>query len=384
MKVKSDISNGKVGIYIHIPFCRQKCLYCDFCSFSLSSCSKDAIDLYITGLQKEIERNADKYKGRKADTVYFGGGTPTLLSVGHFKDIMDSLGRIFNISPDSEITVECNPATVDARYFAELHSLGINRVSIGVQSANQNELSALGRIHTFDDAVRTVHDAEKAGFSNISADIMFGIPEQTEKSFLFTLESICKLGIPHISAYGLKVENGTPFAENYSSLVLPDEDSEYNMYETAVKILSQYGIERYEISNFAKKGYESRHNLKYWQYYDYIGFGVSAHSFVDGIRYSNSRDIKAYTDGLDIRDSYERIEKHAAENEYVMLGMRLSDGINTSIFEKRFGESFDSRFGSALSPFVKSGHVIYKNGVCRFEDTGFYVSNYILSSILDI
>ena len=382
MKVKSDKANGKSGIYIHIPFCRQKCLYCDFCSFPVASA--ESIASYVSALVDEIERNAEKYRRRAVDTVYFGGGTPTLLTPKQFEAILTSLGGVFDISHDSEITVECNPATANEQYFAELRSLGINRVSIGVQSANQNELSALGRIHSFGDAVKTVEDAKKAGFSNVSADIMFGIPEQTEESFLFTLESICKLDIPHISAYGLKIESGTPFAKNHKSLVLPDEDSEYNMYETAVKLLSQHGIERYEISNFAKKGYASRHNLKYWQYYDYIGFGVSAHSFVDGIRYSNSRDIKAYVNGLDIRDSFERIDNRAAENEYVMLGMRLSDGIDTTIFEKRFGESFESKFGPALSPFVKSGHVIFENGICRFSNTGFYVSNYILSSILDI
>lgn len=379
---KSADGTGTLGLYIHIPFCRQKCLYCDFCSSP--DYTEETVDGYVSSLIREAEKYSETFRRRETDTVYFGGGTPTLLPIRQFDRLMCALHKSFNILPSAEITAECNPATVDYSYLSSLRSLGINRLSIGVQSANDNELRALGRIHTFSDAKRTFDDAHRSGFENLSADVMFGIPEQTESSFADTLSKICQLGVKHVSAYGLKIEDGTPFAKMRDFLVLPDEDSEYNMYVCAAEILASHGIQRYEISNFSKKGYESRHNLKYWKYNDYLGLGVAAHSFLDGIRFSNSKDIAAYIKGADICDSYSEISKKDAENEYIMLGMRLADGIDAKLFYERFGVDFESAFGNELRQFTESGHIISRDGRYFFSDKGIYVSNYILSSLLDL
>ncbi len=337
---------------------------------------------YVEALCKDIEDRARLCREHIADTVYFGGGTPTLLTVAQFEKIFCTLRKSFAISPDAEITVECNPRTADREKFAALRALGVNRLSIGMQSANDIELRALGRVHTAADFFEAFSDARAAGFDNISADIMFGIPEQTEESFKKTLKTLVALGPEHISAYGLILEEGTPFFANREKLVLPSEDSEYNMYTEAVGFLAQNGYEKYEISNFSKIGRESRHNLKYWHRDEYIGLGVSAHSFLYEKRSFAPADFDAYVRGQ-FEKGCEEISENDAIAEYVMLAMRTTRGVEENVFFDRFGKNFDDVFGDRLKPYRDGGFVVREDGRCAFTDNGSYVSNQILADILD-
>ncbi len=366
-----------LGIYVHIPFCLKKCLYCDFCSFV--GTSEAVRDAYTDAVCRHISEYRERCADHTVDTVYFGGGTPTLLSVGQFSRIMGAVRDAFDVAKDAEITTECNPATADLEKLRALRALGFDRISLGVQSANDGELAALGRVHTFADAHTAVLDARAAGFENISVDLMFGIPHQTRESFRHTLDEVLSLSPDHVSAYGLIIEDGTPFSANFEKLVLPDEDSEYNMYIDARRSFESRGLSRYEISNFAANGRRSRHNMKYWHCDEYLGFGCSGYSFFGGERFSAPRELDTYIAGTFTSGQKETV---APLDEFVMLGMRMTDGIDESEFLRRFGVSFDSRYGKALEPFVRDGFVIRRDGVTRFSDEGFYVSNAVLSEIL--
>ena len=371
----------KLGIYLHIPFCVQKCLYCDFCSFP--RCDGETVSRYVSALCQDIDRWGDRCHGRVVDTVYFGGGTPTLLPIAEFKRIISSINKNFSLTEDCEISCECNPATASFDYFVALRTAGVNRLSIGLQSTDAEELRALGRIHSFEDFKSTFADARRAGFENISLDLMYGIPRQTLDSFERTLREAVALTPEHISAYGLKVEEGTPFGRMGESLILPDEDEEFEMYMLCSEYLGKMGYTKYEISNFSRKGHESRHNLRYWRSEDYIGLGVSAHSYFDGVRFANSRDIEGYVCGRDIVSERSEIGSDEQMTEYVMLRMRLAEGVNLVNFEERFGVGFNDIYGERFSRYIDSGYVIKKDGKIAFSDRGFFLSNYILSDILD-
>ena len=371
----------KLGIYLHIPFCVQKCLYCDFCSFPRAE--RELMSSYADALCRDIQGYGERCGEYSVDTVYFGGGTPTLLPIKEFEKIMKSLTDSFKIEKKAEISSECNPATADGDYLRALRDIGLNRLSIGLQSANENELRALGRIHTYRDFLETYESARAAGFENISADLMYGIPEQTLSSFEHTLSELVSLAPEHISAYGLKVEEETPFGKMKNTLVLPDEDIEYEMYMRCTNYLCENGYDKYEISNFSRMGYESRHNIKYWKGDDYLGFGVSAHSYFEGERFANSRDIKGYISGIDICGERQRICDDERMTEYVMLHMRMAAGVEYSDFERSFGVDFESVYGDKLERYVRSGHVIKNRERTAFSDKGFFVSNFILSDILE-
>lgn len=368
-----------LGVYIHIPFCIKKCNYCDFCSFAGQG---DAMfEAYTDELCRRMRVFSKKYGKRNADTVYFGGGTPTLLPLACFDRLMTTLKECFEIETDAEITVECNPASIDEQGLRQLRALGTNRISIGLQSANEKELELLGRPHSFVDFCVAFESARRVGFDNISLDIMYGIPEQTLESFEQTLNEACALSPEHISAYGLKIEEGTAFARNRETLILPDEDIEYQMYCLCNEILSRHGYNRYEISNFAKVGRESRHNLKYWLLEDYIGFGVAAHSCFSGERFGNSRDIKAFLAGEDIVEERTLISSDEQATEYVMLGLRLDRGIDLLDYERRFGRAFENDFRE-IDAFLKGGFMTKDNGRIAFTTKGFFVSNTILAQML--
>ncbi len=370
----------KLGIYIHVPFCLKKCGYCDFCSYVGVG---DAVrDGYVSVLCSQIGAAHETAHGYTVDTVYFGGGTPTLLTVGQFERIFGALYGTFDVAPDAEITSECNPATADLGYFRDLRRLGVNRLSIGVQSTDERELRALGRIHSREDAFRAFSDAQAAGFDSLSADLMFGIPGQTRESFSSTLDDIISTGPGHVSAYGLILEPGTEFYKNRKDLALPDEDTEYTMYTDAVERLAERGLRRYEISNFALPGRESRHNLKYWRREEYLGFGAAAHSFLGDRRFFAPPSLEAYMSGR-FEDGSERISGHDAACEFVMLGMRLSDGISESELKARFGVSLDELCHGKLDAYTAAGLVVRGGDRCAFSDAGFYVSNTVLSDILD-
>ncbi len=378
MKTKAD--KKKLGLYLHVPFCVQKCLYCDFCSFAGA---KEQMGAYVDRLCRDIKEYSNRCNSYEVDTVYFGGGTPTLLPIAELNRIMESIFKYYSVSDSAEISCECNPATADLDYFKEMRKFGINRLSIGLQSVHDSELKALGRIHTYSDFLSTYNDARSAGFDNVSADLMYGIPNQTYESFGETLGALVSLAPEHISAYGLKIEDGTPFGKMKNELILPDEDTEYDMYMLLSNYLSENGYAKYEISNFSHKNRESRHNIKYWMGDDYIGLGVAAHSYFEGERFANSRNFAYYIDNKDITESKIKISDSEKLTEFVMLRMRLAGGVSRAEFFDRFEVSFDNIYRDSFKKYIDGGFVVDNGDNIFFVDKGFFVSNYILSDLLD-
>jgi putative oxygen-independent coproporphyrinogen III oxidase len=378
--------NKTLGLYLHIPFCRSKCAYCDFYSVTDDELAQRYADALILHMEDYREAARSFY----IDTLYMGGGTPTSLPKKMLLDIIDGIYGNFNVLQTAEFTVECNPATADRPLLSALHRAGVNRLSIGIQSACDNELRNLTRIHTFDEAVETYEAARKAKFENISVDLMYGIPEQTERSLAMSLESIVELDPEHISLYGLKIEPYTPFADNADRLSLPDEDTEYRMYESAVHFLESHGYRHYEISNFAKPGMECAHNMRYWDCGEYLGLGAGAHSYFGGRRFSFKRDLEAYINALEnvgsdteIVDEHYEIAPTERIGEYVMLRLRLAEGVDTVEFERRFGLSFERLFDKYLDVYTENGFMQKRGNSYSLTLKGMYVSNYILSAMLD-
>ncbi len=370
-----------LGLYIHIPFCRSKCLYCDFCSFPRQD--EEKMVEYVAALCRDLKKHAPECRDYMVDTIFLGGGTPTTLPAYLLKELMGEIYKYYNVCPNAEITAECNPVTGERELFARMRAAGINRLSIGLQSAHEKELKALGRLHNFDVFATCFADARAAGFDNISVDVMSGIPHQTPESRRDTLQKVLALCPEHISSYDLIIEEGTPFASRADTLPLPDEDASRRMYLEGIEILSQNGYAQYEISNFARSGYESRHNLKYWNCDEYLGFGVAAHSDFGGARFGNSRDIEEYLKDHDITEEKSIPDQSERINEYVMLRFRLCEGVDVSAFQKRFGVSFEEMYGKKLAPFVASGLVLCESGRYYLSQEGMLVSNTILSQILD-
>lgn len=376
-----------LGLYIHVPFCASKCAYCDFYSFVPQD--EEVQRHYAAALQLQMEDAAEACRAHTVDSVFIGGGTPTVLPPKLLHRVIDSVWRNFHLSEDVEITLEANPATVDYRGLKKLHRAGVSRLSMGLQSAHARELTALGRIHTREDFERSFSDARDAGFDNINIDLMYGIPQQTAASFLKSLDTAALLAPEHLSVYGLKIEEGTPFWDARESLPLPGEDAEYEMYMTCVEHLASRGYEQYEISNFARPGFRCRHNLKYWTLGEYLGFGAAAHSDFGGERFAAARDASLYIDGMEIVDAADSIwsERNVigeAERKYefVMLGLRLREGISCHEFTARFGDSLDSYCGLRLREYIDAGFVTFDGDRYAFTPKGMYVSNYILSSVL--
>ena len=386
--MKNNIERMLLGIYVHVPFCVQKCRYCDFCSFA--DLNDDVKAEYKKALITDIRSAAEYFGHHTVDSIFFGGGTPTCLFADDLGKILDAILDGYNVSNEAEITLECNPATANKDDFAALVSKGFNRLNMGLQSVHERELSELGRIHSFEDFKRTYADARAAGFENINLDLMYGIPFQTEGSFAETLDTVISFAPEHISAYALKIEPGTEFYRRCEELVLPDEDAEYNMYKLADVKLSEAGYEHYEISNYAKTGRKSKHNLKYWSCDEYAGFGVAAHSLIENTRYSTTSSIKKYLahfNGADPATHYKIEEKLSAEalaEEYIMMRLRLSDGLSPDTYNKKYQTELDRKYIERMYPFIKSGHIKNENGIYCLTADGMYVSNYILSEILDL
>lgn len=374
-----------LGLYIHIPFCLGKCLYCDFYSGAFPPETRKA---YVSALCAHLRAWASSARDFPVDTVYFGGGTPTVLDGADFRAILHTVREVYRLQPDAEITTECNPATLSGGKAEELLAAGVNRISIGAQSVRENELRALGRRHTAEDFFHTVSGVKAAGFQNISADLMFGIPEQTVASFAETLDAVVALDLPHISAYGLRVEEGTPFFAMRDRLPLPSEDCEADMQVLAAKKLGQAGLLHYEISNYARPGFASRHNLRYWKGAPYLGFGPGAHSYFGNVRFRTAPDLAAYLAAVReanfdaLRQDTETIAGKEAMDEYVMLRMRLAEGVDEADFSHRFGTSMEEAYGD-LSSLLAGGFLVREAGRVAFTEKGFYVSNAILSDWLD-
>ncbi len=365
------------GLYVHIPFCKSKCRYCDFNSFA--DCEKH-IAPYFFALFKDISRYGKEYGDHFFDTVYFGGGTPSYAGAENIAKTLGVLRENFNISEDVEITVECNPGTIGYEGFCTLKSAGVNRISLGFQAADDVMLKKLGRIHSVEDAKSAVLDAQRSGIENISLDLMYGLPDMALEDAVKWIDYMTALNPTHISTYALKVEEGTPFAS--MELNLPDDDCVADMYEKIVERLAEKGYARYEISNFAKRGCESRHNLKYWNYADYLGLGAGAHSFMNGKRFSNECNLEKFialaenkestvidTDELDITDRM---------SEFMFLGLRTAAGVSLAEFKNRFGKDAKEVFENPIKKHLDNGFLVEEYGQLSLSSKGFFVSNAIL------
>jgi oxygen-independent coproporphyrinogen-3 oxidase len=373
-------NNNKIGIYIHIPFCKGKCPYCDFYSLSNDSYIKP----YINALTGSFRRWSAKL-GRQADTLYFGGGTPSALGTETLAMLTRESKLAFNIDDNDlpEITVECNPSDIgsinSAFDFELLAESGVNRISIGLQSVADAERSALGRRGPASDTLRGIEKAKAAGINNISLDIITGLPGQSIESLRQTLDFCIQAGVTHISAYILKIEENTPFYTRREKLSLPDENEVCDFYLLTVRDLARGGFEQYEISNFAKKGYESRHNLKYWNCDEYLGLGPSAHSFIAGRRFYYPRDIQKYIDGgQSVPDG-----EGGGFEEYAMLRLRLTEGLTNEQTLARFGFPVPEPVIERARRFEADGYLyIDKDGI-RLSPEGFLLSNTIINNLLD-
>lgn len=375
----------RLGLYLHIPFCVRKCAYCDFYS---GAHGHEARARYVDALCRHLAAAAPDAQAYTVDTVYFGGGTPTLLESEAFSRILDTVRAHFRVETGAEITAECNPVTHADGMMEGLLTAGVNRLSIGLQSANEEELRLLGRPHGYGEFLETYRAARRAGFENVSVDLMFGIPSQTVESFSHTVDAVVALAPEHISAYGLRIEEGTPFGRMRGTLPLPSEDAEAEMAELVAERLKQAGYEHYEISNYARPGKRSRHNMRYWLGEDYLGFGPGAHSYFKGVRFETSPDLAAYLAAVEQGD-FDRlwqnqtvIEGKEQTDEYVMLRMRLFEGLDLADFSHRYGTSFEEVYGE-VGHLIKGGFLVIAEGRLAFTERGMRVSNAILSDWLD-
>lgn len=368
----------KTGLYIHIPFCAKKCNYCDFCSFS--NVGESVRSKYIEKLCQEI----DSYKAKNVivDTIFFGGGTPTLLTAKEFANIVDHIKEAFLIDDNVEFTVEANPGTTDRQKLVDFVKCGVNRFSIGLQSIHEKELKKLGRIHDFGEFKQTYLDLKSIGIDNVNIDLMYGIPYQTLESFEKTLDVVLNLIPEHLSVYGLILEEGTPFYSEQDTLDLPGEDLECDMYFLAAKKLAEKGYIHYEVSNYSKAGKESRHNLKYWHCNEYIGIGVSAHSYFENKRYSNTDNICDYINDTSQMFFSEQLDVDTQKYEYVMLALRLKRGFSLSEYYSRFSENFLAGREEFIEKMVSLGYINLIDDNISLTEKGFYVSNSILSELL--
>jgi len=369
-----------------MPFCKRKCQYCDFYSVT----DFDDYRRYVDALLLQMEDYSASASSFTVDTIYIGGGTPTVIPEKYLYDLIDGVYRNFKVFIDAETTIEANPATVGLSSLKKLRRMGVNRISFGAQSMIGSELETLGRLHGPDDVERTFDMARRAGFDNISLDLMYGLPGQTRATLAESLVRITDLEPEHISLYGLKIEPGTPFDARKDKLDLPDEETEYTMYEKSIEFLKSRGYDQYEISNFARKGRECQHNLRYWTCGEYLGLGPGAHSYFNGFRFSFKRDISAFIEamerpenGVEIIDENYAITPNERVGEYIMLALRLTAGIDTAEFTKLFGLDFEKMYRELLKAYVDGGFMRRTEKGYAFTVKGMYVSNYILSSMLD-
>lgn len=396
-------------LYVHIPFCFKKCDYCDFLSFP---CDEKTQVYYADALIREIKFYGPKMQDYFVTTIFIGGGTPTWLAVDKMVEILDNIYTYFNVSADAEITMECNPGTVTAEKLEKYRKMGVNRLSIGLQSADDEELKILGRIHTFEKFVKTYELARNAGFVSINIDLMSGIPYQTTEKFLHTLQKVVRLRPNHLSVYSLIVEKGTPFFDRYKqdvirqeagapTQILPTEDEAYRMIKMTEQYLAKAGYEQYEISNFAQPGYECMHNIGYWTRENYLGLGLGAASLVDNVRYTNTRELHDYIDGTKNMQiwafeqpdgSYENgtnlhieadaVSRKAQMEEFMFLGLRMKKGITRKQFEEAFGIPIEGVYKMPMEELKREGLLEMREGRIYLTEKGQDLSNYALSKFL--
>ena len=381
----------RLGIYIHIPFCAKKCNYCDF--YSLAS-GEDEKKSYIEALKREIKEASKKVSADyEVYTIYFGGGTPSIINADYIKEILDVIKSHFKLYKDDfypEITIECNPKTVDTEQLSIYREAGVNRISLGLQSTDNDELKLLGRIHTYEDFLESYEMVRKTGFNNVNIDLMSAIPNQKIKTYEKSLNEIIRLNPEHISSYSLIIEEGTPFFKKYSENAplfkdLPSEDEDRKMYTLTSEKLGKAGYERYEISNYAKKGFYSRHNISYWDRVPYLGFGAGASSFFEDERYKNMTNLKEYTKKAgkeDIREEITKLSLNDAMSEFMFLGLRKTEGISKTKFMNNFTFCVEDIFGKTIKKYINNKLLIDNGEFLRLSDRGLDISNYVISDFL--
>lgn len=393
MDKKIDNSQKKIelGLYIHIPFCVKKCDYCDFLS---APAEEETKQRYFKALHTEIMSYKGRMSGYTVPTIFFGGGTPSCVNAAYISDIMETIGEVFNLDQSRmEATIEVNPGTLTRENLKVYKETGINRLSFGLQSADDKELMLLGRIHTFHQFKKNFLLAREIGFTNINVDLMSALPGQTLQSWEATLETVTNLKPEHISAYSLIIEEGTPFYDRYGKNTpkeeeLPDEETDRLIYHKTKEILQGHGYLRYEISNYAKAGFESRHNSSYWIGTQYLGLGLGASSLLNSSRYKNTQDMDQYIEGCSKNDFTEICEEHVAltkqdqMEEFMFLGLRLCKGVNAKEFNERFGVTMDSIYESVFKKLLHDNLLYKKEDMVYLTDYGIDVSNQVLSQFL--
>lgn len=381
----------RLGIYVHIPFCAKKCDYCDF--YSLAS-SEDEKKAYIEALKREIREASKKVSDEyRVYTIYFGGGTPSIIKADYIKEILEEIRLGFRLYKDDfnpEITIECNPKTVDMEKLLVYKEAGINRISLGLQSTNDDELRLLGRIHTYEDFLDSYDMVRKLGFTNVNIDLMSAIPKQKISAYEKSLDELIRLNPEHISSYSLIIEEGTDFYQKYAENApfvkdLPSEEEDRAMYELTLERLKEAGYKRYEISNYAKEGYYSRHNTSYWERVPYLGFGVGASSLFEDERYDNVANLKEYIKNAGVSDIRKNITKLSIKDEmseFMFLGLRLTDGISKQMFTKKFTFTVEEIFGDVIKKHINNKLLVDDGRFLKLSDRGLDISNYVLSDFL--
>lgn len=359
-------------LYIHIPFCIKKCNYCDFLS---APGGKEERAVYAESLCRKIRSYAELAGAYCVTTIFVGGGTPSILEAGQMRDILKAVKETFHIDESAEITIETNPGTLTKEKLSVYKNIGVNRLSIGLQSADNRELRTLGRIHTYEEFLASYYMAREAGFGNINIDLMSAIPHQTRESYEKTLRAAAELNPEHISAYSLIIEEGTPFYEKYAdgknARDLPDEDTERLMYEDTKRILKEYGYHRYEISNYARKGFECRHNLGYWERAEYLGIGRGAASLIDNRRFVEGEEP-------------ETLSKEEQMSEFMFLGLRKMEGVSKKRFRAEFGCRMEDVYGGVIKNMKEKGLLAEKGDFIRLTERGIDISNYVMSEFVQL
>ena len=367
-------------LYFHIPFCIKKCDYCDFLSGPVTRAGQEA---YIYALLREM-KPASAIEKRPVDTIFIGGGTPSVPECDIMEKLLQGIGENFQLAADAEVTIEANPGTLTPEKLALYRRYGINRISIGLQSPKDQELQALGRIHNYQQFLESYHMAREAGFSNMNIDLMFAIPGQGYEGWIQNLRTVAELGPEHISAYSLIIEEGTPFSAR--KLDLPDEDTEYRMYEDVAKVLGEYGYHQYEISNYAKNGRNCRHNEGYWERKDYLGLGLGAASLIGGERFTNTSDMSEYLENSgnleEIRTDREILTREDEMGEFMFLGLRMTKGVSKNDFQEYFGTPIEKIYGEVLEKYKKQGLLLEEDGRIFLSRAGIHVSNAVMADFL--
>ncbi len=383
----------ELELYLHIPFCVRKCDYCDFLSMPAN---EELRRHYVDCLMEEIKQKAALCREYQVTSVFFGGGTPSILPGVQIWELMEALRRNFKIYEDAEITVECNPGTLTRQKLIYYKMAGVNRLSIGLQSANNQELQRLGRIHTYEEFLDSFGQARAMGFKNINVDLMSALPGQKQEDWINTLNKVLAVRPEHISAYSLMVEEGTPFYERYGEderrreqgeppLYLPSEEMEREMYLSTQELMRNKGYVRYEISNYAFPGRECRHNIGYWKLTPYLGLGLGSSSFLEEVRFSNTKDLKTYLSGENFSQedcAYVFLDKRQRMEEFMFLGLRMMEGISRSVFQQMFGIKLEAVYGNVLEQLQQQGLLKQQEGRVALTEAGISVSNYVLSEFL--